>query len=97
LTADTLIVVEMNFGLCIRVAPDPSEPRFITVSGGASFLRTDVTIPPDNDRVYLGPYVGLGVDQYISNQYILSLQGRYGMLAGGPTALTILLSFQFGK
>lgn len=96
LVEEVLSPLEMNFGLRFRMAFDPGEPRFLTAGGGGTLMRTNVPIPPDDERLYFGPYASIGVDQYFSRKYLVSLEARYGMIGLGPNSLTLVLSVHFG-
>lgn len=97
LVKEWLRVLEMSFGLRFRRSLTQSTPRFLVASGGVSLYRTNVPVPPDGDRLYLGPYVGIGIDQYLANRYLFNLEARYGLLGGGPGSLSLLASFTVGS
>ncbi len=97
LVLEELFLVEMHFGLRLRAAFQESVPRFLTLGGGGILQRADTPIKPDDKRVYLGPYVAVGLDQYLANRYLISLETRYGLIGTGPQSFTVLLSFHFGE
>jgi len=96
LVEDELSVLEMNFGLRLRRALG-TQPRFLVAGGGVTLLRTSVPVPPDMDRLYIGPYASFGLDQYVGGTYLLTLEARYGLIATGPTSMTLVASFSFGS
>jgi hypothetical protein len=97
LVKEWLRVLEMSFGLRFRRSLAQSTPRFLVASAGLSLYRTNVPVPPDDNRLYLGPYAGIGVDQYVANRYLANLEARYGLLGGGPGSLSLGLSFAVGS
>jgi hypothetical protein len=97
LVEEELSVLEMNFGARVRRMLGSNQPRFLVVVGGVTLLRTSVPVPPDMDRLYLGPYAGIGLDQYLGGTYLLSLEARYGLITGGPSSMTLVASFSFGS
>jgi hypothetical protein len=93
----TLRELEMNFGLRIRRVLGSTTPRFIAASTGVTLLRTSIPVPPDDDRLYVGPYLGIGLEQYFLGKFLMSFDARYGLIAGGPNSLTLMLSISFGS
>lgn len=96
-TAGNLDVREINLGLHVRRTMGPDVPRFLAFSLGVSLLRSNVPIPPDSSRDYVGPYASIGVEQYVAGTYLIGVQIRYGIFATGPGSLSILSSFSFGS
>lgn len=94
--AGTLDVLEFNFGARLRRLMEPSA-RFLIVGSGLTLLRTNVPIPPDDERVYVGPYVSAGVEQLVWDTLLLSFEARYGLLVGGPGSISICLGIGFGS
>ena len=94
---DTVRVVDMSMGVRVRRLLGKSTPRFIVASGGATFLRLDRAVPPDNERVYLGPYAALGLDQFLRQGTLLSFEVRYGVIRYGPATLAVRLGLSFGS
>jgi hypothetical protein len=97
LVLEELFLVEMHFGLKLRAAFQETVARFITLGGGVTMLRADTPLPPDDKRSYFGPYASFGIDQYLANRYLVSLEARYGLIGSGPQSFTVLLSFHFGE
>jgi hypothetical protein len=93
----TLWTIELDFGLRLRrpLAPEGGPPLLVAV-GGLTLLRSNVPVPPDEERLYVGPYAGLGVETDLGGR-LLGLEARYGLLFGGPGALTLQLSFAWGS
>jgi hypothetical protein len=95
--AGSLRMLEINFGVRLRRLIHDPLPRFLVVSSGVTVLRTNVPIPPDDERLYLGPYVSAGVEQYLFEKLLLSFDVRYGLLAGGPGSISLALGVGFGN
>lgn len=93
----SLSVLEMNFGLSTRILLSEGAARFATLSAGATLYRANTPIPPEGQRIYAGPYAGLGTEVYVSKEYLLSLEARYGLLGPGPRSLLVLAGFAFGR
>ena len=92
-----LSVLEMNFGLRLRRAIGEAEPQFFVAAAGVTLFRTSIPVPPDSDRLYVGPYAGVGLDRYLAGRYLLSFEARYGLIAYGPSSLSLVLAFSFGS
>jgi hypothetical protein len=93
----SLRLLEFNFGARLRRLINEPLPRFLVLGSGVSLLRTNVPIPPDDERFYLGPYVAAGVEQYLFEKLLLSFEIRYGMLVGGPGSICLALGVGFGS
>jgi len=91
-----LSIVEMSLGLHGRVAISRPSQRYLFATTGLSFLRTENTLPPDGKRQFFGPYVGGGWEEYFLGNYLVGLEVRYGLLAGGPQSLSLNLTINFG-
>jgi hypothetical protein len=96
LTEDPLLAVEMSLGARLRMALGEEAPRFLVGTAGATILRTSVPIPPDHERLYLGGYVGFGVEQYVGS-LLFGLEARFGLLGDGPTGLSLVAGIAFGS
>lgn len=96
LTEDPLLAVEMSLGARLRMGLGEEAPRFLVGTAGATILRTSVPIPPDHERLYLGGYVGFGVEQYVGN-LLFGLEARFGLLGDGPTGLSLVAGVSFGS
>jgi hypothetical protein len=95
--AGSLSLLEFNFGARLRRLINEPLPRFLVLGSGVSLLRTNVPIPPDDERFYLGPYVAAGIEQYLFEKLLLSFEIRYGMLVGGPGSICLNLGVGFGS
>lgn len=93
----SLKLLEFNFGARVRRLLGSEVPRFIALGGGLTLLRSNVPIPPDLERVYVGPYVTLGIEQYLSKEFLLSFEARYGLIVGGPGGISLSLGIAFGR
>ena len=95
--AGPLSVLEMNFGLKARFLLSEDAAHFATVSSGATLFRANTPIPPDGERTYAGPYAGVGTEVYVSQDYLLSLEARYGLFGSAPRSLLLLAGLSFGR
>jgi hypothetical protein len=94
--AGALNLIELDFGGRLRVALERGAPRFLVLGTGASLLRANVPLPPDDERHYVGPYGSLGFELYV-NGILIGLEGRYGLLALGPGSFSVLGSVSLGR
>ncbi len=92
-----LSVLEMNFGLQARFLLSEDAAHFATVSSGATLYRANTPIPPSGSRTYAGPYAGVGTEVYVSEDYLLSFEARYGLFGDGPRSLLLLAGLSFGR
>ncbi len=98
--AGELNIREMSLGVRIRrllAGEEEDIPRFAVFSAGVSLLRSNVPLPPDSAREYVGPYVGFGVEQYLQRKYLLSIEARYGIIGSGPGSFSFMVGFAFGS
>ncbi len=93
----SLQLVELSFGGRLRRLLGDGAARFLAVGGGITLLRSNVPIPPDLERVYIGPYVTLGAEQFLSSSLIVSFEARYGLIVGGPGGVSFALGIAFGR
>lgn len=93
----TIGVLEMSLGLRYRRLLGTTTPRFLALGAGGTILRLGRALPPDNDRVYLGPYATVGLDQYIGTKILLSFMARYGLIGTGPASLGLRISVSIGS
>jgi hypothetical protein len=94
--AGALNLIELDFGGRLRVALERGSPRYLVLGAGASLLRANVTLPPDDERHYVGPYGSLGFEVYVQD-ILIGLEGRYGLLALGPGSFSVLASVSLGR
>ena len=90
-------LVEMSLGFRLRRSLSEESPRFAVVSAGGSVLRTSVPVPPDEDRLYVGPYVGVGYEQFVLGRNLFTVDARYGLLANGPASVTVVAGLGFAQ
>ena len=95
LVAETITTVEMNLGLRGRVRVADTL-RAAAITGGGTLMRSSVPLPPDDDRMHIGPYAG-GALEFVVGKYLISVEGRYGLLVGGPPSATLLVSASVGS
>ena len=91
----SLWLLEMSFGTRVRRLLGETSQAFLVGNVGVTVLRTNTPIPPENERSYWGPYAGIGVEGYAGSK-LVGLEARYGVFAGGPGSLSILVGFSFG-
>jgi len=94
---DHLQLTEMAFWLRIRFQVSEVFPHSVVGGIGAELLRSSIAIPPDGDRRYFGPFVGLGIKQRITRTMGALLDLRYGMIWGGPTGYSVTIGWAFGS
>jgi hypothetical protein len=70
-------------------------PAFGYVQLGASIVRASSTIPPDDDTAFFGPRFGAGAEIDVG-AFIFGIGADYGLLAGGPSGLQIVLKIGAG-
>ena len=90
-------LVEMNLGLRLRRSLSENTPRFAVVSAGGTIMRTSVPVPPDEDRLYLGGYAGIGYEQFVLGRNLLNVDARYGLLGSGPASVTVVAGLGFSE
>jgi len=89
--------LELDAGFRLRVAPRAGIGRYLTFGAAASLLRSNVPLPPDDKRSYVGPSAGLGVEQYFaSGKILVSAEVRYGIIGTGPGALSFFVCTAIG-
>jgi len=93
--ASSLRVLEMDAGGGIRIAPRPLALRYLFLGGGISMLRSNVPLPPDNHRSYVGGYGAVGLEQWVGTKLLLTFEVRVGQI-GGPNTLTAMAGVKFG-
>jgi hypothetical protein len=93
--ADLLRVIEMDLGAYGRVALG-QQPRYFDFGGGWSVLRSNIPLPPDAKRSYTGPWVGVGLEQFIGSSTSVTIEIRAGEVAFGPTTLSAIFGVKFG-
>jgi hypothetical protein len=94
--AGALNLIELDFGGRLRVALERGSPRYLVLGAGASLLRANVPLPPDDERHYVGPYGSLGFEVYVQD-LLIGLEARYGLLALGPGSFSVLASVSLGR
>lgn len=97
LVEQSINAAEMSLGLRLQRSLSRRVPRYLVLSGGATLLRTSIPVPPDDERLYLGPYAGIGIEQYVLRSGFVGVEARYGLIAGGPGSMSILLRFVGGS
>ncbi len=92
-----LRLIEMQFGLRLRWPIGRTSPRFFLANAGVTAMRSNVPIPPESSRDYVGPFAGIGFEQLLVGRYMISVETRYGLFVGGPAGLTLNISLAFGS
>ncbi|MCE9576773.1 MAG: hypothetical protein K8W52_26745 [Deltaproteobacteria bacterium] len=94
--AGNLRAVEVDGGTGLRIAPRPGLLRYLDVGAGVSLLRSNIPLlPPSRQRAYLGPYVSVGLEQYVGSQ-VITFELRVGVLGTGPTTLSAIAGIKWG-
>ncbi len=78
-----------------RFAPTGSG-TYLTGGVGVALLRSNQPIQPDNQRLWSGGFATLGLDRYVLNGILLSLDARFGLIGTGPTTIATLLTVGYG-
>ena len=98
ITDGTLHVLEMNLAIRVRRLVSERDPVYLMLSPiGVTILRTNLPIPPDGERQYIGPYAGMGGEMFLNETFSLSAEARYGVFTGGPRSLTFLFCLAVGS
>jgi len=63
---------------------------------GYALLRSSTALPPDDDKTFMGPKAGLGVEAALGSIFV-GVEADYSLLTGGPSGLAILLRLGFGQ
>jgi hypothetical protein len=86
-----LHTVQMDATIGLRLRPSSNLSRFLTFRAGAQALRANQPIPPLNQRAFVGAIASVGLDQYLGNAALLSIDVRYGTLVGdSPDQIALL-------
>ncbi|WP_428264230.1 hypothetical protein [Haliangium sp.] len=93
--AGSLHLTEFDFGGRMRIAITPSGRRFLTLGAGASLLRTNVPVPPDDERTYWGGYGTVGVEFFVLG-YLMNSEIRYGPIGAGPASISFMAGVSLG-
>ena len=97
-----LDLLELSAGARLRIAPTGTFGRYLTVGGGASVLRSNVPLPPQDDRSYIAPFASAGVDIHshlLWGRVMYSVEVRYSgfsFVANDPDWLSFQLGFGWG-
>jgi hypothetical protein len=87
---------DLDFGLRARVALRPDGPVFLFGQVGIDLMRASVPLEPDLQASYVGPTVRIG-GELVLGTVVLALGADYGLIAGGPSGLRLLLFAGFGQ
>ncbi len=105
--AGSLALIEVSLGAKVRMMLDRRNRMFFALGSGFSLLRTNVPIPPDDERMYRGPYLSIGVETlrridvpveaFPFGFDALGFEARYGFIAGGPGSISVMVGFGLGR
>jgi hypothetical protein len=90
---DTLRTVTGELTVGARIRPGVKPGRYLTLRGGFELLRSNEIIAPQDVRDFAGPVASIGLDQYIKNALLLSIDVHYGMVVNGPAQLALVIAF----
>ena len=90
-----LRLFQIDLSLRARFAPVGSG-TYLTGGVGVALLRANQPVQPDNQRLWSGGFATLGVDRYVLNGVLLSLDARFGLIGTGPTTIATLLTVGYG-
>ncbi len=93
--AAQLRVIEMDLGAYGRIALG-QQPRYFDLGAGWSVMRSNIPLNPDGKRSYTGPWVGVGLEQFIGSSTSVTFEIRAGEVALGPTTLSAIFGIKFG-
>jgi len=91
---DTLLTLQMDLLLGIRVRPGANLRRYISLRGGGELLRANQLVPPQNHRAFAGAVASIGLDQYAYG-FLFNLDVRISQIGSGPTIVALM--FGAGK
>lgn len=94
--AGALHLTEFDFGARMRVLMVAPNQRFLTLGAGLSLLRTNVPVPPDNERIYVGPYGSLGTEFFFVD-YQVTAEIRFGLIGTGPASISFMAGVSLGS
>ena len=94
--AGQLKSVELSASVRLHLHTGDLTPRSFYIGGGGAILRTNIPVPPNDQRQHFGPFGVIGVRQFLGG-YAVSLDARYGILfSDQPTGLTLVLGISLG-
>jgi len=91
---DTLLTLQMDLLLGIRLRPGANLSRYLTLRGGGELLRANQVVPPQNHRAFAGAVASIGLDQYAYG-FLFNLDVRISQIGTGPTIVALM--FGAGK
>lgn len=94
--AGNLSTFELSGGVRIRRLVNEKSLAFVFAGGGATLLRTNVPVPPENKRDYIGAYAAGGFELFALGRNVVSLEGRYGLIGAGPGAISLTIGIAMG-
>lgn len=86
-----LRLVELDLVARLRIAPTARPGRYLTAGLGASLLRSNEPIKPDNQRAFAGPIATFGYEHNAWGSALLGIDVRYGIIETGPTSIGLLV------
>jgi hypothetical protein len=92
----SLRVLQLDAGARIRVAPRPGTGGILSAGFGVTALRSNVPLPPDQEREYVGGYGAGGIEYLLTRRILLSVEVRYGLIFAGPGAVDVLIGVATG-
>jgi len=91
---DTLLTLQMDLLLGIRIRPGTNLARYLTLRGGGELLRANQLVPPQRQRAFAGGAASIGLDQYAFG-FLFNVDVRISQIGSGPTIVALM--FGAGK
>jgi hypothetical protein len=91
---DTLLTLQMDLLLGLRLRPGTNLSRYLTLRGGGELLRANQVVPPQRHRAFAGAVASIGLDQYAYG-FLFNLDVRISQIGTGPTIVALM--FGAGK
>jgi len=87
---DTLLTLQMDLMLGIRLRPRTNLGQYLTLRGGGQLLRANQLVPPQNHRAFAGAVASVGFEQY-THGLLLDFDVRLSQIGTGPTIFAFML------
>lgn len=91
---DTLLTLQMDLLLGVRVRPGSNLSRYLALRGGGELLRANQLVPPQRQRAFAGAVASVGLEQYAYG-FLFDVDVRVSQIGSGPTIFALM--FGAGK
>ncbi|MFH0903084.1 MAG: hypothetical protein V2A73_20840 [Pseudomonadota bacterium] len=93
-----LTMVEMGLGARTRYSLNRGDMQFLVfVQAEIDAVRASIPVPPSDRREYFGPTATAGFDIALGSNWLVTVGLRYGLIAGGPTGMGLVLALAAGE